>query len=113
MQINGRNSVVFIGRAKLKQIKERMMNVPSKMHIECTKCKRRDSCDNKRMVECAVSKYPEAFESENLVPNSTMPKTQPILIDTSISSEREAQIQKNIQEQINKKLFNCYFNNIR
>ena len=87
--------------------------MPSKMHIECQKCKRRDSCNNKRMVACAVIKYPEAFESENLVPNLTMPKTQTILVDTSIRAEREAQIQKNIQEQIDKKVFNCFFNNIR
>ena len=90
-----------------------MMNVPSKIHIECQKCKHKNNCNNKRMVACAVFKHPQAFEQNNSVPNLTIPVTQPMLIDTSISAERNEQIQKKIQEQINKKLFNCYFNNIR
>lgn len=46
----------------------------SKLHDKCKECKYKDTCDNKRMVACALAEMPKPN-----IKNATIPNTGPLI----------------------------------
>lgn len=55
------------------------MNILSKLHDKCEKCKYKDSCNNKKMVACGLAEMPKPNTG-----NITIPNTEPLIQPMSI-----------------------------
>ena len=92
------------------------MNVVSKLHEKCEKCKCRENCNNKRMVACALAEIPKSNMKNATLPN-TVPLAQPaarkhtpITIKMGEYGNINTSMEQ-IAERINKTLqINCAFN---
>ena len=84
------------------------MNILSKLHDKCEKCRYKDSCNNKKMVACGLAEMPKPNTEPLIQPMSI--KCTPITINISEHENINTSMEQ-IAEQINEAFrINCTLN---